>query len=102
MSIKRVWLWAAALAAVPGEALAGGIGEFTEPLEKVVNTITGPVAKSVAIVAIALCGYQLLENRHDMSDGFKMLLKAVVGIAFMPFARPIINTLFSFTEGALI
>ena len=33
-------------------AASGGITEFSSPLEKVVNTITGPAGKWISIVAI--------------------------------------------------
>jgi type IV secretion system protein VirB2 len=78
-----------------------GIGEFTGPIDAVMNTITGPVGKSVAIIGMALCGYYFITNKEDISGGAKALLGIVFGICFIAFASPIVNSLFDFT-GALI
>jgi len=86
----------------PDTALAsGGIGEFTGPVEKVMNTITGPVGKAVAIVGMALCGYYFINNKEDIAGGAKSLLGVVFGICFIAFALPIVNSVFSFS-GAVV
>ena len=46
-------------------AASGGITEFSSPLEQVVNTITGPAGKWIAIVAMALCGVIFIMNKND-------------------------------------
>ena len=46
-------------------AASGGITEFSSPLEKVVNTITGPAGKWISIVAMALCGVIFIMNKND-------------------------------------
>lgn len=87
---------------LPELALAsGGITEFSSPLEKVVNTVTGPAGKYISIVAMAICGIVYLFNREDISGGFKLLLGVVFGISFIAFAGSIVNTVFSFS-GALV
>ena len=89
-------------AMLPELALAStGISEFTGPVEKVMNTITGPVGKSVAIIGMALCGYYFITNKDDISGGAKTLLSIVFGICFIAFASPIINSVFSFS-GAVV
>jgi Type IV secretory pathway, VirB2 components (pilins) len=86
----------------PDLALAsGGIAEFTGPMEKVMNTITGPVGKVVAVVGIALCGFYFITNKEDISGGAKSLLGVVFGICFIALALPIVNAVFSFS-GAVI
>lgn len=90
------------LALVPETVLAsGGISEFSDPLEKVVNTITGPAGKFISIVAMAICGVIFIMNKDDLSGGFKLLLGVVFGISFIAFASGIVNSLFSFS-GAVI
>lgn len=92
----------ACLLLLPELALAsGGITEFSGPLEKVVNTITGPAGKFISITAMAITGIIYLFNREDISGGFKLLLGTVFGISFIAFAGSIVNTAFSFT-GALV
>jgi type IV secretion system protein VirB2 len=86
---------------LPDLALAGGIGEFSGPVDKVMETITGPVGKAVAIIGMALCGFYFITNKEDISGGAKALLGIVFGICFIAFAAPIVNSLFSFS-GATI
>jgi type IV secretion system protein VirB2 len=82
-------------------AASGGITEFSSPLEKVVNTVTGPAGKWISIVAMALCGVVFIMNKDDISGGFKLLLSVVFGISFIAFAASIVNSVFSFS-GAII
>lgn len=84
------------------EALAsGGITEFSSPLEKVVNTVTGPAGKYISIVAFAVTFLVYMFNRDDISGSFKMLLQVVMGITGVAFAGNIVNSVFSFTGAVL-
>ena len=80
---------------------SGGITEFTGPLEKLVNTITGTAGKSIAIVIMAATGIYYILNKEDISGGFKLMLGLVFGISFIAFAGSIVNSVFSFS-GAVI
>lgn len=80
---------------------AGGITEFSSPLEKVVNTITGPVGKWIGIVGMALVGFTYIFQRSEMTDSVKGLCAVVFGISFIAFATSIVNAVFSFS-GALV
>ena len=80
---------------------SGGISEFSSPLEKVVQTVTGPAGRWVSIVAMALCGVLYIFNRDDLTGGFKRLLGVVFGISFIAFATSIVDSVFSFS-GAVI
>ncbi len=91
-------LLAVFLGVFPELALAsGGITEFSSPLEKVVNTITGPAGKYIGIVGMAICGIIMITNKEDITGGFKLLLSVVFGISFIAFAGSIVNSIFSFT-----
>jgi type IV secretion system protein VirB2 len=92
---------AAAVVVIPELAAAGGITEFSDPLEKVASTVTGPAGKWISIAAMAICGVIFILNKDDMSGGFRMLLQVVFGISFIAFAASIVNSVFSFS-GALI
>lgn len=86
------------LGVCPDLALAsGGITEFSSPLEKVVNTITGPAGKYISITAMAVCGIMFVINKDDVSGGFKLLLSVVFGISFIAFAGSMVNSVFSFS-----
>jgi type IV secretion system protein VirB2 len=69
------------------QAQAGGIGDFAGPIEKVMETITGPVGKAVAIIGMALSGYYFITNKEDIAGGAKALLGTVFGICFTPQGR---------------
>lgn len=100
--MKRTLFLVLCMLAVPAVAWAsGGIDEFSDPLEKVVNTVTGPAGKWVSIVAMALCGIMYVFNKDDLTGGFKLLLGVVFGISFIAFASSIVNSVFSFS-GAVI
>jgi type IV secretion system protein TrbC len=86
---------------LPVTAFAGGISEFSSPLEQVVNTITGPAGKWISITAMAICGIIYIFNKDDLSGGFKLLLQVVFGISFICFASSIVNSVFSFSGAVL-
>ncbi|WP_035215247.1 TrbC/VirB2 family protein [Desulfobulbus elongatus] len=92
---------AAVVVAIPDLAAAGGITEFSDPLEKVASTVTGPAGKWISIAAMGICGVIFILNKDDMSGGFRMLLQVVFGVSFIAFAASIVNSVFSFS-GALI
>lgn len=95
---KVFFFFALLLFLCPDLALAsGGITEFSSPLEKVVNTITGPAGKYIGIVGMAICGIIMITNKEDITGGFKLLLSVVFGISFIAFAGSIVNSIFSFT-----
>lgn len=95
-------VFAAAAMDFPEMALAsGGITEFSSPLEKVVNTVTGPAGKYISIVAMAICGIIFIMNKDDISGGFKLLLSVVFGISFIAFAGSMVNSIFSFSGAVL-
>ena len=101
-AMKYAILAVLSLLACPAKASAsGGISEFSAPLEKVMNTITGPAGKTISIVAMALCGLVFILNKDDLSGGFKLLLGVVFGISFIAFASSIVNSVFSFS-GAIV
>ena len=101
-SIMLIIVFASAAMAFPEMALAsGGITEFSSPLEKVVNTVTGPAGKYISIVAMAICGIIFIMNKDDISGGFKLLLSVVFGISFIAFAGSMVNSIFSFSGAVL-
>lgn len=87
---------------LPEAAFAsGGIGEFTSPLEKVMNTLTGTGGKILSTIAFALCGLFYIFNKDDITGAFKMMAQVVLGIAFIAFAGSIVGSVFTFSGAAL-
>ncbi len=83
------------LALTCSEALAsGGISDFDSPMEKVVNTVTGPWGKYVSIIGMALVGVVYIFRKDDISGVVAMLLNIVFAICFIAFATNIVTTVF--------
>lgn len=85
------------------DSFAASIGEFSGPIDKVMNTITGPLGKSVSIIAIAIGGITFWLKGADLGEGLKTFLGLIVAIAMIALASPIIDSVFQFSSsGALI
>jgi type IV secretion system protein TrbC len=106
VSKKNLLLFAAASAlfvlVAPDAAFASGIDEFSDPIEQVMETITGPVGKWISIIMMAVCGIVYWVRKEDIEGGFKLMLGAVFAISFIAFASDIVSGLFEFSSGALI
>ncbi|MBF0482137.1 MAG: TrbC/VirB2 family protein [Desulfovibrionaceae bacterium] len=86
----------------PNHAWAsGGITEFSSPLEKVVNTVTGPAGRWIAIAGMAIVGLVYIFNKEDISGGVKLLLNVVFAICFIAFATGIVDSVFTFSGAVL-
>ena len=97
-----VWLIAAcADALAPGAAQAAGSGmPWEAPLQRILESIEGPVAKVVAVVIIIVTGLSLAFG--DMGGGFRRLLQIVFGLSIAFAATSFFLSFFSFAGGALI
>lgn len=54
---------------------------FEGPLERIVDSLTGPVAKSMAILAVAGCGISM--SFGEMGGAMKRLVNIVFGISIV-------------------
>lgn len=77
------------------------ITDLAKPLEVFVGAITGQVGRWIAIIGMALIGVYYILNREDMSGPIKYGLGVVFAIAFLAFAKSIVDAAFSF-KGALL
>jgi type IV secretion system protein VirB2 len=88
-------------AAVGEEAHAAGSGlPWEAPLERILESIEGPVAKVIAVLIIIVTGLSLAFG--DMSGGFRRLIQIVFGLTIAFAATSFFLTFFSFAGGALI
>ena len=63
---------AAALAAIAAPAYAAGSGmPWETPLQSVVDSITGPVARAAAVIAIVLAGITIIFSEGGGGVGFE-------------------------------
>ena len=90
----------AATVAIP-PAWAGGSGmPWEQPLQQVLESVQGPVAKIVAVIIIITTGLTLAFG--ETSGGFRRLIQIVFGLSIAFAASSFFLSFFSFAGGALI
>lgn len=97
-------LYAAAFAfgvllAAPAHAAGSGM-PWEAPLQSILQSIEGPVAKIVAVIIIIVTGLTLAFG--DTSGGFRRLVQIVFGLSIAFAASSFFLSFFSFGGGALI
>ncbi|TPE59797.1 conjugal transfer protein TrbC [Sandaracinobacter neustonicus] len=86
---------------LPAAALASGSGmPWEEPLQAVLESVQGPVAKIVAVLIIITTGLALAFG--ETSGGFRKLIQIVFGLSIAFAASSFFLSFFSFGGGALI
>ena len=88
-----------ALLAAPGAQAAGSGMPWEEPLDQILESIEGPVARIVAVIIITLTGLTLAFG--ETSGGFRKLIQIVFGLSIAFAATSFFLTFFSFGGGAL-
>lgn len=82
-------------------AFAAGSGmPWETPLQSILQSIEGPVAKIIAVIIIIVTGLTLAFG--DTSGGFKRLIQIVFGLSIAFAASSFFLTFFSFGGGALL
>ncbi len=87
------------LAATPAYA-AGSQMPWEAPLQKVLDSVEGPVAKIIAVIIIITTGLTLAFG--DSSGGFRKLIQIIFGLSIAFAASSFFLSFFSFGGGALI
>lgn len=87
------------LTAAPAHA-SGSSMPWEEPLQKILDSIEGPVSKIVAVIIIITTGLALAFG--DTSGGFRKLIQIVFGLSIAFAASSFFLTFFSFGGGALV
>jgi type IV secretory pathway VirB2 component (pilin) len=85
--------------AVPANA-AGSSMPWEAPLESILESIQGPVARIIAVIIIIVTGLALAFG--DTSGGFRKLVQIVFGLSIAFAASSFFLTFFSFSGGAVI
>ena len=92
---------AAADALFTTSAHAAGSGmPWEAPLQRILESIEGPVAKVVAVVIIIVTGLSLAFG--DVGGGLRRLIQIVFGLSIAFAATSFFLSFFSFAGGALI
>ena len=82
-------------------ALAAGSGmPWEEPLQQVLVSVQGPVAKIIAVIIIITTGLTLAFG--ETSGGFRRLIQIVFGLSIAFAASSFFLSFFSFGGGALV
>ncbi|HEY8161541.1 MAG TPA: TrbC/VirB2 family protein [Methylocystis sp.] len=82
-------------------ALAAGSNmPWEQPLQQILQSIEGPVAKIIAVIIIITTGLTLAFG--DTSGGFRRLVQIVFGLSIAFAASSFFLSFFSFGGGALI
>jgi type IV secretion system protein VirB2 len=87
------------LMAAPAHA-SGSSMPWEEPLQKILTSIEGPVAKIVAVIIIITTGLTLAFG--DTGGGFRKLIQIVFGLSIAFAASSFFLSFFSFGGGALV
>ena len=91
----------ASLVLLAARARAAGSGmPWEEPLQQVLESVQGPVAKIVAVIIIIVTGLTLAFG--ETAGGFRRLIQIVFGLSIAFAASSFFLSFFSFGGGALI
>jgi type IV secretion system protein VirB2 len=94
-------LTAAVMLTTAGTARAAGSSMPWEgPLESILESIQGPVARIVAVIIIIATGLALAFG--DTSGGFRKLIQIVFGLTIAFAASSFFLSFFSFSGGAVV
>jgi type IV secretion system protein TrbC len=79
---------------------AGSNMPWEQPLQQILDSVQGPVAKIIAVIIIIITGLTLAFG--DTSGGFRRLIQIVFGLSIAFAASSFFLSFFSFGGGALI
>jgi type IV secretion system protein VirB2 len=85
---------------VPSARAAGSSMPWEQPLQSILDSVQGPVAKIVAVIIIIVTGLSLAFG--DTSGGFRRLIQIVFGLSIAFAASSFFLTFFSFAGGAVV
>ncbi|HWT50805.1 MAG TPA: TrbC/VirB2 family protein [Caulobacter sp.] len=89
------------LALVSAQAQAAGSGmPWEEPLQQILESVEGPVAKIIAVIIIIVTGLTLAFG--ETSGGSRKLIQIVFGLSIAFAASSFFLSFFSFGGGALV
>ncbi len=86
---------------LPTAAFAAGSNmPWEQPLQQILDSVQGPVAKIVAVLIIIVTGLTLAFG--ETSGGFRRLIQIVFGLSIAFAASSFFLTFFNFGGGALV
>jgi type IV secretion system protein VirB2 len=88
------------VAMAPAAHASGSSMPWEQPLQQILQSIEGPVAKIIAVIIIIVTGLTLAFG--DTSGGFRRLIQIVFGLSIAFAASSFFLSFFSFGGGALV
>ncbi|WP_413992287.1 TrbC/VirB2 family protein [Labrys okinawensis] len=88
------------LAFTPAAYASGSSMPWETPLNQILESVQGPVAKIISVIIITVTGLTLAFG--DTSGGFRRLIQIVFGLSIAFAASSFFLSFFSFSGGALI
>ncbi|MEI9405678.1 TrbC/VirB2 family protein [Mesorhizobium argentiipisi] len=79
---------------------SGSSMPWEQPLQQILQSVEGPVAKIMAVIIIIVTGLTLAFG--DTSGGFRRLIQIVFGLSIAFAASSFFLSFFSFAGGALV
>ncbi|TWB48245.1 TrbC/VirB2 family protein [Nitrospirillum viridazoti] len=98
-SICAVCATATLLLSAPAYAAGTGM-PWEQPLQQILDSVQGPVAKIIAVIVIITTGLTLAFG--ETSGGFRRLVQIVFGLSIAFAASSFFLSFFSFGGGALV
>ena len=84
----------------PAARAAGSNMPWEQPLQQILQSVEGPVAKIIAVIIIIITGLTLAFG--ETSGGFRRLIQIVFGISIAFAASSFFLSFFSFGGGVLV
>jgi len=104
-TLRRRLTAAASIAVVslmvaPAAYASGSSMPWETPLDSILQSVQGPVAKIISVIIITVTGLSLAFG--DTSGGFRRLIQIVFGLSIAFAASSFFLSFFSFSGGALV
>lgn len=91
---------AVSMMTAPAARASGSSMPWEQPLQQILQSVEGPVAKILAVIIIIVTGLTLAFG--DTSGGFRRLIQIVFGLSIAFAASSFFLSFFSFGGGALV
>jgi type IV secretion system protein VirB2 len=99
-SLAQAYAFAVFVLAVSPAFAAGSNMPWEQPLNQILESVQGPVAKVVSVIVIVITGLTLAFG--ESSGGFRRLIQIVFGLSIAFAASSFFLSFFQFGGGALV
>ncbi|WP_318452292.1 TrbC/VirB2 family protein [Photobacterium leiognathi] len=100
--IKHGWLYLSVVLLSPFAHASNTGMPWESPLEKIVDSITGPVAFGISVLGVVAAGISLIFNNNDMSGFVKLLAGLALVISLIVFATNLLSNVFGVSSTLVI